>query len=174
MEPELSRSLVIGVAIMAALVIVQTLITSVLLAATVRRLGSLCQDLTRTSQRLQTTIRLVHDRLEDMLPVLTTVSRLSGQVSGQSDTVRESVRAIEEKTVRNLEVMREGVQGAASRMDRALNRISTETYRIHRSIIAPARHVSALIHAGRSMVERWFGRDRPPTDVYTTDEDIFI
>jgi hypothetical protein len=109
-----------------------------------------------------------------MIPVLKMVSGWAREASGHSDSVRDSVREIEEKTARSLDTLRAGAQEAASQMNRALNRISTETYRVHRSIIAPAQQISALIQAGRSIVERWFGRDGRPTDVYTTDEDIFI
>ena len=171
---ELSQPAVIGVAIMTVLVIVQTLFTSFLLASTLRRLGSLCQELTRTSQRLQRAVRLADDGLKNMIPVLEMVSGWAKGATGHSDSVRDTVREIEEKTVRSLETMREGAQEAASQMNRALNRISTETYRIHRTIIAPAHHISVLIRNGRSMVEKWFGRDRRPADVYTTDEDNFI
>ena len=174
MGSELSQPMVIGVIIMTVLVIVQTLFTSILLVTTLRGLGSLCQELTRTSQRLRRAVKEADAGLENMIPVLEIVSGWAREASGHSDSVRGSVREIEAKTVRNLETMREGAREAASRMNRALNRISTETYRIHRSIIAPAHHVSDLIRKGRSTVERWFGRDRRPSDVYTADEDIFI
>ena len=174
MGSELSQPVVIGVVIMTILVILQTLFTSFLLTSTLRGLGSLCQELTRTSQRFRKAVRQADDGLEDMIPVLKMVSGWAREASGHSDSVRDSVREIEEKTARSLDTLRAGAQEAASQMNRALNRISTETYRIHRSIIAPAQQISALIQAGRSIVERWFGRDGRPTDVYTTDEDTFI
>ena len=174
MGSELSQPMVIGVVIMTILVIVQTLFTSFLLTSTLRGLGSLCQALTRTSRRLRRAVRQADDGLEDMIPVLKMVSGWASGASGHSDSVRDSVREIEEKTVRSLHTMRTGAQEAASQMNKALNRVSTETYRIHRTIMAPTQQISALIQAGRSIVERWFGRDGRPADVYTTDEDIFI
>lgn len=174
MGSELSQPVVIGVVIMTVLVIVQTLFTSILLTATLRGLGSLCQELTRTSQRLRQAIRQADDGLEDVIPVLKMVSGWAGRASGHSDSVRDSVRELEEKTVRSLHTMRTGAREAASQMNRALNRISTETYRIHRTIMAPTQQISALIQTGRSIVERWFGRAGRPADVYTADEDIFI
>ena len=174
MGSELSQPVVIGVVIMTVLVILQTLFTSFLLTSTLRGLGSLCQELSRTSQRLRQAIKQADDGLEDIIPVLKTVSGWASGASGHSDSVRDSVREIEEKTVRSLHTMQTGAQEAASQMNRALNRISTETYRIHRTIMAPTQQISALIQAGRSIVERWFGRDGRPADVYTTDEDSFI
>ena len=174
MGSELSQPVVIGVVIMTILVIVQTLFTTFLLTSTLRGLGSLCQELTRTSQRFRQAVRQADDGLEDMIPVLKMVSSWAREASGHSDSVRDSVREIEEKTARSLDTLRAGAQEAASQMNRALNRISTETYRIHRSIMVPTQQISALIQAGRSIVERWFGRDGRPADDYTTDEDIFI
>ncbi len=174
MGSELSQPLMIGVVIMTVLVIVQTLFTSFLLTAALRGLGSLCQELTQTSRQLRRAVRKADEGLEGLIPVLKTVSGWASEATGHSDSVRESVREIEGQTVRSLEKLRAGAQEAASRMNRGLNRISTETYRIHRTIMAPTRQISDLIQSGRSMVEKWFGRDRQPADVYTTDEDNFI
>ena len=174
MESELSQPLVIGVVIMTVLVLVQTLFTSFLLTATLRGLGSLCQELTQTSRQVRRAVRKADEGLEELIPVLKMVSGWASEATGHSDSVRESVREIEGQTVRSLEKLRAGAQEAAFRMNRALNRISTETYRIHRTIMAPTRQISDLIQSGRSMVEKWFGRDRQPADVYTTDEDNFI
>lgn len=174
MGSELSQPLVIGVVIMTVLVIMQTLFTSFLLTATLRGLGSLCQELTQTSRQLRRAVRKADDGLEEMIPMLKTVSGWASEATGHSDSVRDSVRKIEEQTFRSLERLRAGAQKAAARMNRALNRISTETYRIHRTIMAPTRQISDLIQTGRSTVEKWFGRDRRPADVYTTDEDNFI
>lgn len=174
MESEISRPVVIGVAIMTVLIIVQTLFMSFLMASTLRRLGSLCQELTRASERLRKAVRQAHDGLENVIPILTSISGWANEVTGQADNVQDSVREIEKKATRSLDTIRERARGAASQMDKAVNRVSTETFRIHRKILEPAQQISALIQAGRSIVERWFGRDRRPADVYTRDEDIFI
>lgn len=174
MGSELSQPVVIGVVIMTILVVVQTLFTGVLLASNLRGLASLCQELTQASRRFRRAVKQADDGLEELIPVLKTVSGWASEAAGHSDSVRDSVREVEEKTARNLDTLRTGAHEAASRMDRALNRISTETYRIHRTIMAPTHQISALIQAGRSMVEKWSGRKRRPADIYTTDEDIFI
>lgn len=174
MGSELSQPVVIGVVIMTVLVIVQTLFISVLLASTLRGLASLCQELTQTSRRFRRAVKQADEGLEELIPVLKTVSGWASEATGHSDSVRDSVREVEEKAARSLDKLRAGAQEAASRMNRALNRISTETYRIHRTIMAPTQQISALIRAGRSIVEKWFGRKRRPADVYTADEDIFI
>lgn len=174
MGSELSQPVVIGVVIMTILVIVQTLFTSVLLTSTLRGLGSLCQELTKTSRRFRRAVRQADDGLEEMIPVLKIVSGWAREASGHSDSVRSSVREVEQKTLQSLDAIRTGAHEAASQMNRALNRISTETYRIHRTVMAPTQQFSALIQSGRSMVKKLFGRNRRPADVYTTDEDIFI
>ena len=174
MGSELSQPVVIGVVVMAILFVVQTLFTSVLLASTLRGLASLCQELTETSRRFRRAVKQADDGLEELMPVLKAVSGWASAATGHSDSVRDSVGEVEEKTRLSLDKLRTGAREATSRMNRALNRISTETYRIHRTIMAPTQQISALIRAGRSVVEKWSGRKRRPADVYTTDEDIFI
>ena len=82
---------------MTVLVVVQTLFTSVLLTSTLRGLASLCQELTQTSRRFRRAVKQADDGLEKLIPVLKTVSGWASEATGHSDSVRDSVRKVEEK-----------------------------------------------------------------------------
>jgi hypothetical protein len=161
----------IFIGVTSAAVVLQALILVAMYLAmrkTSAKVESLADQL---STRVLPTTDTVQAMLVELRPkiehTVTNVSETTTLVRSQLERFDATLNDILDRT--RLQVIR-----ADELVGRTLDRVEETTEMVHNSVVAPARHISGLVHGISAGVSAFLGRRRPSNGVGVPQDEMFI
>jgi len=171
---ESSSLLTTSVIVILSLVTLQGLV----LVVTILALGKKIASLQEHTGKLGTQ---VNDLLDQGDRLLAQAETLSAKVPNQLEKVAnwlkwttEKIDEVDHYAEQNLQGLRSQVEGISQKSDDLLSGFSVATFRIHRAVINPTRHIAAALSAIQESVVWYFARGKKEPEPTYPDEQIFI
>ncbi len=149
------------VVILAALVLVQSVVIAVVVLMISRRVSQLNRETGKYFGQVKRTLEGAEQALAKALELQTELPVWEERVGRAMKAIVDNSREIDDYATKAVRAARSKVAAGADRSDQLLTSFSRASYRVHEAVLRPANRISAAISAIQATLAQLFPRSGP-------------
>ena len=157
-----------------AMLIGQALLLTFLTIQVITRLNSLTRQLRLLSDLSHPGLKFLHWALDRMEKTLQKIPTLNVTISQNLTTLVDSAKQADQYTAQRINSLSLRAETASEHLDDIIDKVSQETFKLHRTLLNPAFRLSGLVRAGLITLKLLLSHSDSHSKDTPPDQQIFI
>jgi len=162
------------VLVMAALIIVQTLLLVLISFRLAKQVQHVDESLQLLSQRTAQGVAFAKKVISAVDKMTPRLSEVEETIEKELTTFLKASEKADQAAGRNIDLLRFELGKANSGLDTFLSKFSQQTFAVHRAAVHPSRRVSELIRAGIKILKQTLSPGKKSPASYGPEKETFI